>query len=252
MDGYNKFVKMIESNFDSDWKNVLVDLSLQIQDDKNNKEIEDVNRLRYMINELYKKYQYDKTINVKFEDIFNDFKTCSLKSLSVIIMYYTKNENPNRTNNILEEMYDEYKSDIPISLHKFQERYDFKKLHKQGVLITSFILTTSKKEPQFHVELWSRYMARIIKAINIKHKYLVYLLWENKLSCVASFIKEDMDTTKKKTDSDKRKIISYLVLNCETLPQGRFNRFKGSNHFIITNHFLKNWYKPQIKWCDLD
>ena len=250
MYGYNKFVKMIETNLSPDWKSVLVDSILENQNEQNTKEKENVDKLKYMINDLYKKYEYDKTISVKFDDIFNDFKQCPLNSISVIIMYYTKNENPNRTNNILEEIYDEYKSEIPVSLHKFQEKYDFKKLHKQGVLITNFLLTTSKKEPQFHIELWSRYMSIIIKAINSRHKYLVYLLWESKLSVVAAAIKDDIDTTKKKSDSDKRKIISYLVLNCETLPRGDFNRFKGSNHFIITNHFLKNWYKPEIKWWE--
>lgn len=247
--GYNKFVELISKTLDPSWKKILVDLSLNAQTD-DEEEKKSVTEIRTMIDNLVtKEYVNDKSVRPSFENIFDDFKTCLPNKLSVVIMFYDKPLNPARISNIVEELYDEYKYVITSKKSRFKESYNLNDLNSQGVLITTFMLTNSSNNTNFHMELWARYMLRIIKAINHEHKYLVYLLWENRLTNVARAIKEnEFDSTKKKTDSDKRKIISYLVLSCETMIIRNMNKFKGSNHFIITNHFLKHWYKPTIDW----
>lgn len=238
------------NNIKDEWYEIIDEILNTSKDDK--KEEEERKKINILLNALIKEYNIDKYIEPSFETIFNTFNEFQFNKLSVLIMYYRGENQDLREQNILEELYDEYKYLIKIPKHKFIDNYNFNKLKNQGVLITNMCLTYSKNNPQLHIELWNLFMPKIITEINKRQKYVIYLLWDQKLNPIMTEIKKgENDTTKKKTADEKRKIISYLILQAESLPKGKFNKFKGCNHFIITNHFLKNWHKPLIDWVSI-
>ena len=241
---YNDFKNLFTNE---DWFNIIDEILETTKDNK--KEEDERKKIRGLISDLVREYNKDSKINPSFNEIFKELNKFDLKKLSVVIVYF-KNENINlREHNILDEMYDEYRYLIKIPKHKFIDNYDFDKLKSQGVLTLNMCMTYSENNPNFHIELWQMLMPKIISEINKRYQYIVYLLWDQKLDTISNEIKrQENDIGKKKTADDKRKIISYLILQAESLPKGKFNKFKGCNHFIITNHFLKNWHKPMIKW----
>ena len=241
---YNDFKNLFTNE---DWFNIIDEILETTKDNK--KEEDERKKIRGLIFDLVREYNKDSKINPSFNEIFKELNNFDLKKLSVVIVYF-KNENINlREHNILDEMYDEYRYLIKIPKYKFIDNYDFDKLKSQGVLTLNMCMTYSENNPNFHIELWQMLMPKIISEINKRYQYIVYLLWDQKLDTISNEIKrQENDIGKKKTADDKRKIISYLILQAESLPKGKFNKFKGCNHFIITNHFLKNWHKPMIKW----
>ena len=241
---YNDFKNLFTNE---DWFNIIDEILETTKDNK--KEEDERKKIRGLIFDLVREYNKDSKINPSFNEIFKGLNNFDLKKLSVVIVYF-KNENIYlREHNILDEMYDEYRYLIKIPKHKFIDNYDFDKLKSQGVLTLNMCMTYSENNPNFHIELWQLLMPKIISEINKRYQYIVYLLWDQKLNTISDEIKrQENDIGKKKTADDKRKIISYLILQAESLPKGKFNKFKGCNHFIITNHFLKNWHKPMIKW----
>lgn len=212
-------------------------------------------KINYGINELIKKYNDKKNIYPSFENIFKQFKQCSLYEISVIIFGYKPTQKPN-LNNIIDELYDEYKYTItkPNFKSDFKENYKniFKNWNQQGVLTLYYCLTYDKDDAKFHTELWRMFMNDVIKTIQLKQKYIVFLLWENGLGEIPIILREDKkDDSKKiktKNDKDKRKEeLTYYLLQRDST-QVRNNRFQGCNHFIITNHYLTQWFKPAISW----
>lgn len=215
---------------------------------------DDIDIKEYLI-KLIEKYNMKKTIYPPFENIFNQFKQCSLNDISVIIFGYKPTNKPNLTN-IINELYDEYKYVITDRNFKTNFRNDYKNKIKewnnQGVLTLYYCLTYDSTDPKFHVDLWRLFMNRVIKLIQLKQKYIIFLLWENGLGEVPTILREDIKDdskrTKSKNDKDKRKEeITYYVLQRDAI-QIRNNKFMGCNHFIIANHYLKEWFKPEIKW----
>lgn len=241
---YNDFKNLFTNE---DWFNIIDEILETTKDNK--KEEDERKKIRGLIFDLVREYNKDSKIQPSFNEIFKKLNKFDLKKLSVVIVYF-KNENIDlREHNILDEMYDEYRYLIKIPKHKFIDNYDFDKLKSQGVLTLNMCMTYSENNPDFHIDLWQRLMPKIISEINKRYQYIVYLLWDQKLNTISDEIKrQENDIGKKKTADDKRKIISYLILQAESLPKGKFNKFKGCNHFIITNHFLKNWHKPMIEW----
>ena len=241
---YNDFKNLFTNE---DWFNIIDEILETTKDNK--KEEDERKKIRGLIFDLVREYNKDSKINPSFNEIFKELNKFDLKKLSVVIVYF-KNENIDlREHNILDEMYDEYRYLIKIPKYKFIDNYDFDKLKSQGVLTLNMCMTYSENNPNFHTELWQLLMPKIISEINKRYQYIVYLLWDQKLDTISNEIKrQENDIGKKKTADDKRKIISYLILQAESLPKGKYNKFKGCNHFIITNHFLKNWHKPMIKW----
>lgn len=241
---YNDFKNLFTNE---DWFNIMDEILETTKDNK--KEEDERKKIRGLIFDLVKEYNKDVKIKPSFNKLFKELNEFDLKKLSVVIIYF-RNENIDlRERNILEEMYDEYRYLIKISKHKFIDNYDFDKLKSQGVLTLNICMTYSENNPNFHIELWQLLMPKVISEINKRYKYIVYLLWDQKLNTISNEIKrQENDIGKKKTTDDKRKIISYLILQAESLPKGKYNKFKGCNHFIITNHFLKNWHKPMIEW----
>ena len=241
---YNDFKNLFTNEH---WFNIMDEILETTKDNK--KEEDERKKIRGLIFDLVKEYNKDVKIKPSFNKLFKELNEFDLKKLSVVIIYF-RNENIDlRERNILDEMYDEYRYLIKIQKHKFIDNYDFDKLKSQGVLTLNICMTYSENNPNFHIELWQLLMPKVISEINKRYKYIVYLLWDQKLNTISNEIKrQENDIGKKKTTDDKRKIISYLILQAESLPKGKYNKFKGCNHFIITNHFLKNWHKPMIEW----
>ena len=241
---YNDFKKLFTNET---WYNIMEEILESTKD--NPKEEEERQQIQGLIFNLIREYNNDPKIRPKFEDLFKEVNNFDLKKLSVVIMYF-KNENIDlREHNILEELYDEYRYLIKIPKHKFIDNYNFDSLKSQGILTLYLCMTYSETNQDFHTRLWQMLMPKIIAEINKRQKYVIYLLWDQKLTSISNEIKrQENDIGKKKTADDKRKIISYLILQSESLPKGKINKFKGCNHFIITNHFLKRWHKPMINW----
>ena len=219
------------------------------------KQLLDDIEIKEKFNELINKYNTKKTIYPPFENIFNPFKQCSLYDISVIIFGYKPSPKPN-LNNIVNEIFDEYKYVITDKNFKinFKNNYKnkIKQWNKQGVLTLYYCLTIDSTDYKFHVELWRLFMNRVIKSIQLKQKYIIFLLWENGLGEIPIILREDIKDdskrVKSKNDKDKRKEeITYYLLQRDAT-QFKNNKFAGCNHFIITNHYLKEWFRPTINW----
>lgn len=209
-----------------------------------------------LIDPFLRLYNKEQKNNPNFKDIFKSFKNTDPNKISVIILYKPTFREEERKRIILTEMYEEYKHEIITSKETFLYNYNFNNLQKQGVLILNYYLTWTQGDMEPHKKFWSTFMSNLFTHMHQNYKFIVYLLWDTELDSIEKIIKDGSSTSiNKKTDKEKREIISYLILKINPLPQRNNNssylqksRFIGSNHFIITNHYLKSWHKPMIKW----
>ena len=219
------------------------------------KEIIDDYVVKEQFMKLIEKYNTKKTIYPPFENMFKQFKQCSLYDISVVIFGYKPNQKPNLTN-IINELHDEYKYVINDRNFKINFREDYKskikEWNKQGVLTLYYCLSYDNTDSKFHIELWRLFMNKVVKMIQLKQKYIIFLLWENGLGEIPIILREELkDDSKRlktKNDKDKRKEeLTYYLLQRDAI-QVKNSRFIGCNHFIITNHYLKEWFRPTIQW----
>lgn len=217
---------------------------------------ENATMLNNYITQLIEKYNNGKNICPPFEKIFDQFKCCDLNDIAVVILGYKRTSKPVLTN-IIDELYDEYRRSIKFNRDLFKQNFinnykdKIKNWNKQGVLTLYYCLTYDNTDCKFHIELWRLFMNEVIKIIQLRQKYIVFLLWENGLGEIPMILREDKKDDSKKTktknDKDKRKEeITYYLLQRDAIQ--RNNRFNGCNHFIITNHYLKQWFREPIKW----
>lgn len=219
------------------------------------KEIVDDYVVKEQFMKLIEKYNTKKTIYPPFENMFKQFKQCSLYDISVVIFGYKPIQKPNLTN-IINELHDEYKYVINDRNFKINFKEDYKlkikEWNKQGVLTLYYCLSYDNTDNKFHIELWRLFMNKVVKMIQLKQKYIIFLLWENGLGEIPIILREELkDDSKRlktKNDKDKRKEeLTYYILQRDAI-QVKNSRFIGCNHFIITNHYLKEWFRPTIKW----
>ncbi|AMQ10968.1 uracil-DNA glycosylase [Brazilian marseillevirus] len=103
---------------------------------------------------------------------------------------------------------------------------------KQGVLLLNTALTTNEGEREAHVGVWGDFSRDVIRHLNENCKGIVYILWGGAARKFRDII------------NAKRN----LVLECAHPSPLSVEGFRGNNHFVSANEYLKGAGKEPIDW----
>lgn len=116
---------------------------------------------------------------------------------------------------------------------------DLKHWGKQGCLLLNTSLTVQYNFPASHLKRWQYLTNELIKYISEKCDNLVFLLWGSPAMDKEQFI----DLTKHKVIKSSHP--SGLSVN--SMCRGN-SSFANTDHFNLTNDYLKGWNKEPIGW----
>ena len=182
------------------------------------------------------------------EDVFSWTHYCTFDNVKVVILgqdpYHDNQQahglcfsvkkgigKPPSLKNMFKELKNEYT--------KFAEpnHGDLSGWAKQGVLLLNAVLTVDTHKANSHQNKgWEKFTDAAIKAVNDKHKDVVFLLWGKPAQKKAAFV-----------DKNKHKILESVHPSPLSASRGVF----GCDHFKKANEFLKEKGKREIKWDDL-
>lgn len=196
------------------------------------------------INDFVKKEYETKTIYPPFDEIFNAFKLTPLNYVKVVILgqdpYHEKGQAhglafstpdgrpiPRSLKNIFKEINTEYGYPIP-------ESGCLESWARQGVFLLNTVLTVEEGKANSHSKCgWQTFTDNVIKLLNSQTQPIVFLLWG-------------------KQAEKKKELITnpnHLVLvTSHPSPFSARRGFFGSNHFKLTNDFLKENNLDEIDW----
>lgn len=196
------------------------------------------------INDFVKKEYETKTIYPPFDEIFNAFKLTPLNNVKVVILgqdpYHEKGQAhglafstpdgrpiPRSLKNIFKEINTEYGYPIP-------ESGCLESWARQGVFLLNTVLTVEEGKANSHSKCgWQTFTDNVIKLLNSQTQPIVFLLWG-------------------KQAEKKKELITnpnHLVLvTSHPSPFSAMRGFFGSNHFKLTNYFLKENNLDEIDW----
>lgn len=185
-----------------------------------------------------------KTVYPPYEEIFNAFKLTPLSEVKVVILGQDPYHEPGQAHglafstpegrpiprslkNIFKEINEEY--DYPVPESGCLESWA-----KQGVFLLNTVLTVEKGNANSHSKCgWQTFTDNVIKILDGQAQPIVFLLWG-------------------KQAEKKKKLINnpnHLVLvTSHPSPFSARRGFFGSNHFKLTNEFLKENKKEEIDW----
>ena len=189
--------------------------------------------------------EYDfKTIYPPYDEIFNAFKLTSINDVKVVILgqdpYHEKGQAhglafstpegrpiPRSLKNIFKEINNEY--DFPIPDSGCLENWA-----RQGVFLLNTVLTVEEGNANSHSDCgWQIFTDNVIKILNKQNQPIVFLLWG-------------------KQAEKKKELITnpnHLVLiTSHPSPFSARRGFFGSNHFKLSNEFLKENNIDEINW----
>jgi uracil-DNA glycosylase len=185
-----------------------------------------------------------KTVYPPYEEIFNAFKLTPLSDVKVVILGQDPYHEPGQAHglafstpegrpiprslkNIFKEINEEY--DYPVPESGCLESWA-----KQGVFLLNTVLTVEKGNANSHSKCgWQTFTDNVIKILDGQAQPIVFLLWG-------------------KQAEKKKELINnpnHLVLvTSHPSPFSARRGFFGSNHFKLTNEFLKENKKEEIDW----
>lgn len=185
-----------------------------------------------------------KTVYPPYEEIFNAFKLTPLSEVKVVILGQDPYHEPGQAHglafstpegrpiprslkNIFKEINEEY--DYPVPESGCLESWA-----KQGVFLLNTVLTVEKGNANSHSKCgWQTFTDNVIKILDGQAQPIVFLLWG-------------------KQAEKKKELINnpnHLVLvTSHPSPFSARRGFFGSNHFKLTNEFLKENKKEEIDW----
>ena len=185
-----------------------------------------------------------KTIYPPYEDIFNAFKLTPLKNVKVVILgqdpYHEKGQAhglafstpegrpvPRSLKNIFKEIANEYSYPIPKSgcLEKWAE---------QGVFLLNTVLTVEEGKANSHSKCgWQTFTNNVIEILNSQNQPIVFLLWGKQAE-----LKKELITNPK----------HLVLITSHPSPFSARRGFFNSDHFKLTNEFLKDNDLGEIDW----
>ena len=132
----------------------------------------------------------------------------------------------------LKNIYKELKNDLGIELKK---QGDLSRWAKQGVLLLNSVLTVEAGKPASHVgKGWEIFTNRIIEALSLQKRGVIFLLWGN----YAQNKGEIIDNTK-----------HHILQTSHPSPFSAHKGFLGCKHFSKTNQLLISQQITPINWA---
>lgn len=185
-----------------------------------------------------------KTVYPPYDDIFNAFRLTPPDDVKVVILgqdpYHEEGQAhglafstpegrpiPRSLKNIFKEISEEYGYPIP-------ESGCLENWARQGVFLLNTVLTVEAGNANSHSKCgWQTFTDNVIKILNKQTQPIVFLLWGKQAEKKKELI----------TNPDH-----LVLITSHPSPFSARRGFLGSNHFRLTNEFLKNNNKKVIDW----
>lgn len=185
-----------------------------------------------------------KTVYPPYDDIFNAFRLTPPDDVKVVILgqdpYHEEGQAhglafstpegrpiPRSLKNIFKEISEEYGYPIP-------ESGCLENWARQGVFLLNTVLTVEAGNANSHSKCgWQTFTDNVIKILNKQAQPIVFLLWGKQAEKKKELI----------TNPDH-----LVLITSHPSPFSARRGFLGSNHFRLTNEFLKNNNKKVIDW----
>jgi uracil-DNA glycosylase len=215
-----------------------------------------------------KMLKYDILMKTRFypkpEDMFNVFKM-PLQAIKVVILgqdpYINKGEAigyafaiPPTTKTtptlrtIKEEIVDtrvERLASVSIDSPEWKE---LKHWRQQGIFLLNSALTVKVGESATHLGYWSWFTREIMKTISLhSDKKPVWLLWGAKAKAFKGFIHNYYGWNNKYMGDDYNYVLEANHPAADSHPDSHY-KFRGCNHFSLTNEILKYKKETIINW----
>lgn len=197
-------------------------------------------KIRKFIDEEYK----SKTIYPPYDEIYNAFRLTPIGNVKVVILgqdpYHEKGQAhglafstpegrpiPRSLKNIFKEINAEYDYPIP-------ESGCLEKWAKQGVFLLNTVLTVEDGNANSHSKCgWQTFTDNVIRILNDQTQPIVFMLWG-------------------KQAEKKKELITnpnhMVLITSHPSPFSARRGFFGSNHFRLSNEFLKKNNMEEIDW----
>lgn len=210
------------NNIKTDWKNILLKFSININNDIIVEEY-----FNYTIfppqNLILSAFDYFNIIDTKVVIIGQDVYPNLGNAMGLCFSVHSNVKCPASLRNIFKELENEYgiKRTNPNLCDWAQ----------QGVLMLNTALTVRDGEPGSHIKIWKEFTKDIIKYIVENTKNVCFLLWGEYAISYKKLITND----------------HYILTHSHPSPLSR-KQFVGNNHFKLCNEYLKKYNKQHIKW----
>jgi len=180
------------------------------------------------------------------EQVFTAFNECSFKNVKVVILGQDPYFNPKQAHGVsfsvpkgvtvppsLVNIFKELKTDLGPQFNTPNHGYLMHWLH-QGVLLLNAVLTVRAGQANSHQKQgWENITDAAVKALNERHKGLVFILWGKPAQEKGKII-----------DMKKHRVLKAV----HPSPMSADRGFFGCRHFSLTNEYLKSMNKPVIDW----
>lgn len=197
----------------------------------------------------------ENLVSPRFENMFNAFDM-DVNKIAVIIL--TKDPPPDKnsssgldidiSSNVMskeiKDMYSELYEEFDVNNYSTKDHSSLASLKGEGVLFLNCCLT---KFGDNHERCWSEFTTNILKELDKIVKNVVYITWNSYSMTLLNKVMngDEEHTGKKKSEKERRQMVENIVLLGGTTYKPKL---EGSNIFLYANHYLKEWYKPTIKW----
>ena len=185
-----------------------------------------------------------KTIYPPGKLIFNAFNSCPFNDVKVVILGQDPYHGPGQAHGLcfsvpdgvafppsLRNIFKEITNDLGLAVPKSG---NLTRWANQGVLLLNATLTVQANEAGSHQKKgWETFTDAAIRTLANEKEHLVFILWGAYAQRKAEMINKS----------------KHLVLeSVHPSPLSASRGFFGNRHFSISNEYLKNHYKSEIKW----
>lgn len=186
----------------------------------------------------------DHTIYPPENDVFTALRLTPYERVNVLLLGQDPYHGPGQAHGLcfsvlegvtpppsLVNMFKERQSDvgIPRPVHGNLANWA-----EQGILMLNTVLTVRAGQPNSHKgQGWERFTDAIIRAVNLRHDPVVFVLWGNHAQKKRALIDLSRHT---------------IIQSAHPSPLSAHNGFFGSKPYSTINAALRQHHKPEIDW----